>query len=194
MSNKHVLLFGLCFALLACTPLNAVKMDFQTVTVQSSTATPQMQVEKGRTQLDFGLGDRRLTFQFSPEAVKKAFGIKALADCTTADCLAKDPALTTLPGSQALANFQLAEGTLQVGETVLQLKVKAESLSADLSYALELIGLAENTRIILQGKAYDSAGKVQGDLNFNRLITQPTDVVTLEQILNTLQSNINAKR
>ncbi|MGE3726143.1 MAG: hypothetical protein AB7I41_11375 [Candidatus Sericytochromatia bacterium] len=177
--NKHLLLLGMSLGLCACTPLNAVKMDYQTVTVQSSTATPRMLVEKGRTQLDFGSGDRRLSFQFSPEAVKKAFGLKALADCTTAECL---------------ANFQLAEGTLQVGETVLQLRVKAESLKEDLSYALELIGLAENTRIVLQGKAYDPSGKVLGELNYNRLITQPVDRVTLEQMLNTLQTDINAKR
>jgi hypothetical protein len=145
-------------------------MDFQTVTVQSSTATPRMLVEKGRTQLDFGSGDRRLTFQFSPESVKKVFGLKSLAD------------------------FQLAEGTLQVGETVLQLRVKPESLKEDLSYALELIGLAENTRIVLQGKAYDPSGKVLGELNYNRLITQPVDRVTLEQMLNTLQTDINTKR
>lgn len=168
--NKYLFSLGLSFSLLACTPLNAVKMDYQTVTVQSSTATPRMLVEKGRTQIDFGSGDRRLTFQFSPEAVKRVFGLKALVD------------------------FQLAEGTLQVGETVLQLRVKPESLKEDLSYALELIGLAENTRIVLQGKAYDPSGKVLGELNYNRLITQPVDRVTLDQMLNTLQTEINAKR
>jgi hypothetical protein len=169
--NTHTLIFATLVALLgACTPLNAVKMDYQTVTVQSSTATPRMLVEKGRTQIDFGSGDRRLTFQFSPEAVKRVFGLKALVD------------------------FQLAEGTLQVGETVLQLRVKPESLKEDLSYALELIGLAENTRIVLQGKAYDPSGKVLGELNYNRLITQPVDRVTLDQMLNTLQTDINAKR
>ncbi len=169
--NTHTLIFATLVALLgACTPLNAVKMDYQTVTVQSATATPRMLVEKGRTQLDFGSGDRRLTFQFSPESVKRVFGLKALVD------------------------FQLAEGTLQVGETVLQLRVKPESLKEDLSYALELIGLAENTRIVLQGKAYDPSGKVLGELNYNRLITQPVDRVTLDQMLNTLQTDINAKR
>ena len=73
--NTHTLIFATLVALLgACTPLNAVKMDYQTVTVQSATATPRMLVEKGRTQLDFGSGDRRLTFQFSPEAGKRGGG------------------------------------------------------------------------------------------------------------------------
>lgn len=165
--------------------------SYQTVSMLSTVGqTPRMQAEKGRTRIDFGEGSGSLTIRLDGAAVKQKFGVQALADCRTTACLEADPEYQQLLKSRALSEFKLATGTLEVGATKLDLKLTAYSLGADLSYAIELIGLAANTRIRVTGAAYDRNGKVLGTLAYNQVIDEKPDVVTLERMLGEIQTAV----
>lgn len=172
--------------------------NYQTVSMLSSVGqAPRMEAAKGKTRVDFGQGPGGLVFQFDAATVQRRFGVggeafatQAMADCKTADCLANDPEYKELLKSKQLSQFKLATGVLQVGETKLDIKVNALTLANDLSYALELVGLAENTRIILNGSAFDKEGKVIGQLNYSQFISQKVDTVTLDRLLGEIQAQV----
>lgn len=178
-----------------------VDVSYQTVSMLSATGqTPRMQADRGKTRLDFGQGPGGLVFKLDgkalqqklglPDLSKLDFGTQAMADCRTAECLAKDPEYRELIRSQKLSQFKLATGTLEVGETKLELKVNAYTLAEDLSYALELVGMAANTRIRLTGTTFDKDGNVMGNLSYNQIITEKVDTVTLERLLGEIQAGV----
>lgn len=140
------------------------------------------------SRVDFGQGSGSLSIRLDGQAIQQKFGVKAMADCRTAECLENDPEYKELLKSQALSQFRLATGTLQVGETKLDIKLTAYTLAADLSYAIELIGMAQNTQVRVTGSAYDSSGKVVGTLAYAQTITEKPDLVTLEKLLGEIQA------
>src|ERR1043166_5552589 len=64
-------------------------LSYQTVSMLSTVGqTPRMSAEKGKSRVDFGQGPNAMTIQLDGKAIQQRFGIKAMADCRTAECLA----------------------------------------------------------------------------------------------------------
>jgi hypothetical protein len=149
---------------------------------------PQPVYEKGLTKIVFNKGENNLSFKIklSTETMKT----KAVDSCTVAKCVTDSPDYQQLLQSPELKNFKSVKGEVTVDSVTVPIEVDATSLLPDLSHALDLIGLAKNSVVKIKATAYDKDGKIMGEKEYEKTITEKVDTVQLEILINKIQEKI----
>ncbi len=151
---------------------------------------PRPLYEKGVTKINFNKGDNNLSFK-----IKLATGMntKAVENCTDAKCVSASAEYQQILQSPELKNLKSVKGEVTVDSVTIPIEVDATNLLPDLSHALELIGLAKNSVVKIKGTAYDKDGKILGQKEYQKTITEKVDTVELEILIGNIQNKIQGK-
>lgn len=154
---------------------------------------PVIVESKGKNRYIFNKGDNQINYKIS--LANPAFSQKAIVEnCTDADCVENSEDYQKVLGSDQLGSFKEVKGEMQIDDVLVPLHIKAESIAADLSFELELLGLAENSTVRIKGTAYDINDQVMGSKEFENKITKKLDTVKLEILLDNIQNAVDAQK
>jgi hypothetical protein len=155
-------------------------------TVDPRLAAPKTILDQGVTRIYFNKGENEVTFKIKPTI--PGFSKKDVA-CDTS--ITACPGYQELLNSPALKNLGTVKGEITVDDVTVNVDIDASRLLPDLSHALDLFGLANNSVIKIKGTAFDKSGKVIGSKEFQKTVTGKVDTVELEIMIGNIQEKIN---